>query len=48
MLAYALDQDIRLIREHRGLLDALVNALMKKNHLNQKEMEEIFLGKVQP
>ena len=48
MLAHALEQDIRLIREHRGLLDALVSALMKKNHLNQKEMEEIFLGKAQP
>ena len=45
MLAGALDYDIRLIREHRELLDALVEALMKKNHLNQTEMEEIFSGK---
>lgn len=44
MLHAALEADIQLITKYRTTMDALVEALMKKNHLNKAEMTEIFEG----
>ncbi|MCR5795358.1 MAG: hypothetical protein K6G61_08485 [Solobacterium sp.] len=37
-----LKYDIAVIRANRNTLDALTEALMKKNHLNRTEIEEVL------
>ena len=42
MLEKALEQDIAVIQANRKTLDALTDALMKKNHLNKAEIGKIL------
>lgn len=37
-----LDEDIRIISQYRDLFDRLVDELVKKNHMNQDELEAIL------
>lgn len=42
-----LAEAVRLIREHRDALDALVNVLLEKNHLNGKDIDKLLSGMIQ-
>ena len=37
-----LDRAVCLIREHTAAIDAMVDALLEKNHLKEKEIDDIF------
>ena len=44
ILSEQLEEAIRLIRLHRGKIDALVDALMTRSHLNAAEIDEVLSG----
>ena len=45
ILKEQLDKAISIIQQNKHKIDALVDALMKKNHLNANEIKEIMTSR---